>query len=134
MYSIFSRFLVGVSTRSVSYETLVSVDRQLMEINYFAPVILTKILLPTWIKETQVGKGTRKWIVVISSIQGLVAIPFRAAYAASKHAAHGFFGSLRSEVAQFGIQVSMICPGYIRTQLSRNAITANGSVHGQLDG
>ncbi|MBN3301812.1 DRS7B reductase, partial [Amia calva] len=72
-------------------------------------------------------------IVVISSVQGKIAIPFRSAYAASKHATQAFFDCLRAEVEQYGIGVSIFSPGYIRTNLSLNAVTGDGSKHGVLD-
>ena len=69
-------------------------------------------------------------IVVISSIQGLLAVPERTAYTASKHAVQGYFDSLRVEVAQFSIFVTVISPGYINTNLSMNAITSTGEIYG----
>ena len=60
-------------------------------------------------------------------------IPFRSAYAASKHALHGFFDSLRHEVTQFGVSVTLCCPGYIQTNLSLNAVRGDGSSYGKMD-
>ena len=65
--------------------------------------------------------------MVISSVRGKVGTPLRSAYAASKHALHGFFGCLRSEVTKEGLVVTMICPGFIATNVSKNALTADGS-------
>ncbi|CAI8008624.1 Dehydrogenase/reductase SDR family protein 7-like, partial [Geodia barretti] len=53
--------------------------------------------------------------------------------AASKHALHGYFDSLRCELGPRGVRVSTVCPGYIRTQLSLNALAPDGSKHGVLD-
>ncbi|PNJ03317.1 DHRS7B isoform 1 [Pongo abelii] len=69
-------------------------------------------------------------IVAISSIQGKISIPFRSAYAASKHATQAFFDCLRAEMEQYEIEVTVISPGYIHTNLSVNAITADGSRYG----
>lgn len=69
-------------------------------------------------------------IVVVSSVQGLIGIPNRSAYAASKHALQGFFDCLRSEVGRHNIKVTVISPGYIRTKLSINALTGDGSQYG----
>lgn len=69
-------------------------------------------------------------IVFVSSVQGRIAIPQRAAYAASKHACQAFADVLRAEVAQHNINVSVISPGYIQTALSMNALTGSGGKHG----
>jgi short-subunit dehydrogenase len=71
--------------------------------------------------------------VPISSVIGYVGIPTRSAYSASKHALHGFFDALRAENAKDGIRVTIVCPGYIRTKVSENALRADGSRHGKLD-
>uniref|UniRef100_A0A672L702 Dehydrogenase/reductase SDR family member 7B n=1 Tax=Sinocyclocheilus grahami TaxID=75366 RepID=A0A672L702_SINGR len=69
-------------------------------------------------------------IVVISSVQGKISIPYRSAYSASKHATQAYFDCLRAEVEQLGLAVSVISPGYIRTNLSINAVTGDGSNYG----
>lgn len=65
-------------------------------------------------------------IVAISSVQGLIGIPYRSAYAASKHALQVFHDILRAEVAEHNIKVTVISPGYIKTNLSLNALTGDG--------
>ena len=117
----------GISQRSLARETDLSVDRQLMAVNYFGTIALTKALLPHFLKQ---GGGH---FVVISSLVGKFGSPYRSSYAASKHALHGYFDSLRAEEAQNGIRVSIICPGFIRTQISINALTADGSKLGEMD-
>ncbi|XP_016117829.1 dehydrogenase/reductase SDR family member 7B-like, partial [Sinocyclocheilus grahami] len=72
-------------------------------------------------------------IVVISSVQGKISIPYRSAYSASKHATQAYFDCLRAEVEQLGLAVSVISPGYIRTNLSINAVTGDGSNYGVMD-
>lgn len=72
-------------------------------------------------------------IVQISSVQGLVGLPERSAYAASKHALQAFSDSLRAEVAEFNINVTVVSPGYIKTKLSVNAVTGSGTAYGQMD-
>uniref|UniRef100_A0A8C5RTJ3 Dehydrogenase/reductase SDR family member 7B n=2 Tax=Laticauda laticaudata TaxID=8630 RepID=A0A8C5RTJ3_LATLA len=117
----------GISYRGTITETVIEVDRKVMETNYFGPVALTKALLPAMIKRR---KGH---IVTISSVQGKISIPFRSAYAASKHATQAFFDCLRAEVERFNIEVTVVCPGYIQTNLSLNAITSDGSQYGVMD-
>ncbi len=117
----------GVSQRGTAAETAITIDRQIMEINYFSAVALTKAVLPTMIAQK------RGHIVVISSLSGKLSTPRRSAYAASKHALHGFFNAVRTEVQEEHIQVTLVCPGYVRTNLSQHALTGDGSAHGQLD-
>ncbi|KAM9372680.1 dehydrogenase/reductase SDR family member 7B [Phaethornis superciliosus] len=117
----------GISFRGTVVDTRLDVDKKVMETNYFGPVALTKALLPSMIKRRQ------GHIVAISSVQGKISIPFRSAYAASKHATQAFFDCLRAEVEQYDIDVTVISPGYIQTNLSLNAVTADGSRYGVMD-
>ncbi|XP_073345114.1 dehydrogenase/reductase (SDR family) member 7Cb isoform X1 [Pagrus major] len=89
--------------QSVSLE----VDRNIMDINYFGPSTLAKGVLPTMISRRS------GHIVLVNSIQGRLAVPFRSSYAASKHAAQAFFDCLRAEVEEYGIVVSTISHTFI---------------------
>lgn len=117
----------GVSQRSTVVETNLAVQRRIMEINYFGAIALTQAVLP--------GMLARKsgHLVVISSLSGKISTPRRSAYAASKHALHGFFDALRAEVYQDGVRVTIVCPGYTQTNLSLHALTGDGGAHGQMD-
>lgn len=115
----------GVSQRARVRETDFEVDRQIMAVNYLGPVALTKALLPHFLEQ----RGGH--FVVISSILGKVSVPGRSAYAASKHALHGFFDSLRAEVYDDNIRVTVICPGYVHTNLPINALKGDGSRYQQ---
>lgn len=117
----------GISQRSLVADTDLSVDRQIMEVNFFGTVALTKAVLP-WLKEQGGGR-----FVVITSLVGELPTPLRSAYSASKHALHGFFESLRAEEYDQGIRVTLVMPGFIRTQVSINALTADGSRQGTMD-
>jgi len=117
----------GISQRSLAAETRLEVDRRIMEVNYFGVISLTKAVLPFMLQR---GRGH---LVVISSLLGKFGIPLRSAYCASKHALHGFFDSLRAEVHDQGIAVTLICPGWVRTEVSIHALRADGSEHGQMD-
>jgi dehydrogenase/reductase SDR family protein 7B len=117
----------GVSQRSLVAETDLATDRAIMEINYFGTIALTKAVLPSMLAR---GAGH---FVPISSVIGYVGVPLRSAYAASKHALHGFFNTLRAETHKEGIRVTIVCPGYIRTKVSENALRGDGTPHGQLD-
>ena len=120
----------GISQRSFARDTLLEVDRRIMEVNYFGAVALTKFILPHFLK-----RGTGHFVTV-SSITGFFGTPYRSGYAASKHALHGFFDSLRAELwkdVADGITVTMICPGFIRTALTLSAVTGDGSPLGKMD-
>jgi short-subunit dehydrogenase len=118
----------GVALRSLAADTTMDVDRHIMEVNYFAPVMMTKELLPSMISR---GSGH---FVVVSSLSALYGVPRTSAYAASKHALHGFFETLRSETFGLGIRTTIVVPGFVRTDIARHALSGDGSQHGrQLD-
>ncbi len=117
----------GISQRSLIKDTQLEVDRKLMEVNYFGTVALTKALLPHFMERRQGQFG------VVTSLVGKFGSPFRSSYAGAKHALHGFFDTLRAEHHQDGIAVTLICPGFIRTQVSINAVTGDGSPLGEMD-
>lgn len=110
----------GISSRALAIESPIEIDRKVMDIDYFSVVALTKAVLPHMISQKS------GHIVVTSSVVGKIGTPLRSAYAAAKHALHGFFDSIRQEVADDGINITMVCPGYIRTLISVNAITPSG--------
>jgi short-subunit dehydrogenase len=117
----------GMSQRSLTAETPLEIDRKIMEINFFGTIALTKSVLPYMIKQNS------GHIIAMSSIAGKFGFYFRSAYAASKHALHGFFESLRMEVQHNNIKVLIVCPGKIKTNISINAITGNGGKHNKMD-
>jgi short-subunit dehydrogenase len=117
----------GISQRSLVKDTVMAVYRRLMEVNFMGTVHLTKLLLPRML-ERKSGH-----FVVVTSVVGKIGTPVRSGYAASKHALHGFFDSLRAEVCHSGLKVTIVCPGYVRTNLSLNALKADGALHNQMD-
>ncbi|UZD23652.1 SDR family oxidoreductase [Algoriphagus halophytocola] len=117
----------GISQRSLIRETSLEIDRKIMEVNFFGTVALTKELLPHFIQRQSGQFG------VISSLVGKFGSPFRSSYAASKHALHGFFESLREEHYRDNIAVTMLCPGFIKTNVSKNALTADGTPLNEMD-
>lgn len=117
----------GLSVRSACLDTVDDVDIKLMMVNYFGTIKLTKSLLPSMIAR-KTGR-----IVCIGSVQGKFALPNRSAYSASKHALQAFCDSLRAELHDKNIHVTLISPGYIKTNLSRNALTGSGMAYGKLD-
>lgn len=117
----------GYSQRAEAMETSIEIDRQLMEVNYFSYVNLTKAVLP-YMKRQKSGQ-----VIVISSIAGKFGFYLRSSYSAAKHALHGFFDSLRLETEKFGIKTLIVCPGKIKTNVSHNAVTASGNKHAEMD-
>ena len=117
----------GISQRSLATETHISVDKKIMEVNYVGTIALTKALLPHFIENK---KGH---FAVTTSMVGLIGTPLRSSYAASKHALHGFFDSLRAEVYDDNIAVTLICPGFVSTNISMNALTGDGTSQQKMD-
>jgi|SRR5699024_3225035 len=116
----------GISQRSLAVDTDMDVIRHVMEVNFFGTVALTKAVLPSMI-ERQSGH-----IVVTSSVMGKFGTRLRTTYASSKHALHGYFDSLRQEMHAHNINVSLVCPGYIKTDITRNALEGDGSKHNKM--
>lgn len=117
----------GLSQRATAYETEMAIDRKIMEINYFGNIAIAKAILP-YMRKQNGGN-----IIVISSIAGKFGFFLRSAYSASKHALHGFYESLRLEEEINNIQINIICPGKINTDISKNALTQSGEKHGKMD-
>jgi short-subunit dehydrogenase len=117
----------GISQRGMMKDTPVFIDRQVMELNFMSVIELTKAVLP------QMFKQNSGYFVVTSSIAGKVGTPMRSAYCASKHALHGYFDALRAELWPQNIGVSLICPGYIKTNISLNAVGSHGEKFGKMD-
>lgn len=117
----------GISQRGGVLESDLSVFQKIININLMGVVALTKAVLPQMIKQNA------GHIVVTSSLSGKLGSPKRSGYCASKHALHGFFDALRAEVYENKIKVTMICPGYIQTDISVNAIGVDGNKHGKMD-
>ncbi|BES69514.1 SDR family NAD(P)-dependent oxidoreductase [Marinobacter nanhaiticus D15-8W] len=117
----------GVSQRSLCKDTDMAVYRKLMDVDVMGQIALTKAVLPHML-ERRDGH-----IAVTASVAGKVGVPQRTGYCAAKHAVMGFFDALRAEVEDDGIHVSTIVPGFIRTDISRNALAADGKAFGKVD-
>ena len=117
----------GISQRSPIIETSIEVDKKLMEIDYLGTVALSKALLPHFVANKS------GHYVVVSSLMGKFASSYRSAYCGAKHALHGFFDALRLEHDKDNVKVTMICPGFVNTNVARNALTADGSKQGYQD-
>jgi dehydrogenase/reductase SDR family protein 7B len=117
----------GISQRSLALETTLETEKRIMTIDFWGTAVLSKAILPKMI-ENKSGQ-----IVCVTSLVGKFGTKYRSTYAAAKHALHGYFDSLRSEVYDKNIFITMVCPGFIKTNVSLNAMTANGSAQGTMD-
>ncbi len=118
----------GVSQRSLAVDTDFDVYRRIMEVDFFAPVRLTQLVLPSMVER---HSGA---IVVISSVAGKIGAPLRTAYCAAKHALFGFYDALRTEVEKaYGIGVHLVAPGSVRTNVAVNALEGDGARRGRSD-
>jgi short-subunit dehydrogenase len=101
-----------------------SIFETLMRVNYLGPVHLTSQALPHL-------KQSKGLIVAVASLAGLTGVPERSGYAASKHAMIGFFDSLRIELAGSGVDVSVIAPDFVVTEIHKRAIGPDGQPLGE---
>ena len=117
----------GVSQRALAEDTDLAVDRRIMEIDYFGPIALTKAVLPHMIAQKS------GHLVVTSSVAGKYGVPMRSAYAAAKHALHGYFDTLRVEIKRHHIDVTLLVIAGVKSNVSVKALTADGSEFGKED-
>lgn len=117
----------GISQRSLALDTTLKTEQRVMTIDFWGTTVLSKAILPKMI-ENSGGQ-----IVCVTSLVGKFGTKYRSSYAAAKHALHGYFDSLRSEVCDKNIVITMVCPGFIKTNVSLNAVTGDGSAQGTMD-
>lgn len=109
----------GISHRSAFAGTDPAVIRRVMEVNFFGAVHCTRAALPHL-------RSSRGAIVAVSSVAGYTPLSARTGYAASKHALHGFYDSLRTELADDGVDVTLVCPSFVATGIGANALGGDG--------
>lgn len=117
----------GISQRSAAVDTEMQVYRQIIELDLTAQIAAAQALLPH-----MVGRKSGQ-LVFISSIAGKVGVPMRTAYCAAKFGLIGYADALRAELSQSGVDVHVVCPGSVATNVSRNALKADGSPRGRSD-
>jgi len=117
----------GIGQRGTVKDSGMEIERRVMEVNFFGKTSFTHVVLPHFL-EQDAGQ-----IIVTSSIMGSISTPRRATYSASKHALHGYYESLRAELFKTGISITMLCAGYIRTEISRHALQPTGDEFGEMD-
>jgi NAD(P)-dependent dehydrogenase (short-subunit alcohol dehydrogenase family) len=111
----------GVTHRSAFARTQTEVIRRVMAVNFFGAMHCTHAALEQLITR----RGT---VIAISSVAGFAPLIARTGYAASKHALHGFFNSLRSEIEPLGVNVMVVCPSFIQTGIEKNALAGDGNL------
>lgn len=109
----------GIAHRSALAETRLEVIRRVMDVNFFGAVHCTQAALA----DLRMQRGL---VIAVSSVAGFSPLIGRTGYAASKHALHGFFDSLRAEVARDGVDVLLVCPAFIETGIDRAALGGDG--------
>ena len=117
----------GISQRSLAVDSAFAVYERIVAVDLLAPIALTQTLLPRMVAS---GRGR---LAFVSSIAGKVGVPMRTGYCAAKHGLIGYADALRAETAHLGLSVHVLVPGSIRTEVSRNALTADGSARGASD-
>ncbi len=117
----------GLSQRSLAKDTAWQVDQKLLNTNVLGTIALTKAVLPYFFRQ-KAGH-----FVTVTSLVGKFGSPMRSGYSAAKHALHGFFDSLRAELTDQNIFVTLVCPGFVQTNVSVNAITGDGSKQNTMD-
>ena len=117
----------GISQRALIVDTTAQTDRKLFEVDYFAQINLTRQALPLLLAD---GGGK---VVFVSSVAGLVGTQYRGSYSAAKAALHLWANSLRAELFDQGLTVATIFPGFVKTDVSVNALTGDGSALGTMD-
>jgi short-subunit dehydrogenase len=118
----------GISQRALAKDTNFEVDKKLIDVNLLGTIALSKALLPHFLHRKS------GHFVVITSMMGKFGAPMRSSYAAAKHGLHGFFDTLRAESWRENVKVTLVCPGFVKTNISINALTADGSAQGKMDG
>lgn len=114
----------GITHRSPFVDTDLAVLRRVLEVNYFGALNCTKPALPSLIERQGI-------IVVMSSVAGIAPLDWRTGCSASKHALHGTFETLRSELRDTGVDVLMVCPSFIATGIRSSAMDNDGSKVGR---
>lgn len=117
----------GISQRSLCIDTDMDTYRRLFEVDVFGQIALTKQVLPIMIEQKS------GHMAVTASVAGKIGVKQRTGYCAAKHAMMGFFDALRAEVAEHGIKVTTITPGFIRTNIAKYALKGDGTEFNKVD-
>jgi len=114
----------GISQRARATQASFESEKHIMQVNFFGPVYLTKLLFPHF--------APKAGIIITSSVVGLFGFPTRSTYSASKHALHGYFNTMAIEEREC-LRITIACPGRINTPISYSAVTGEGVAYGLMD-
>ncbi|WP_367899066.1 SDR family oxidoreductase [Leptospira sp. WS58.C1] len=117
----------GISQRSLAHETSIHAYESILKVNFLGNIALTLALLPHFRKRRE------GYVISISSVAGKFGVPLRSGYSASKSALTGFYESIRAENKNVNLKVLLVYPGFVKTKISENAISGNGTKHGKMD-
>lgn len=117
----------GVGQRGGALETDPAAARTVVEVDFWGAVGLTRAVVPSMLDR---GRGQ---VVAVTGVLGKFGAPRRAFYSAAKHALHGWFDSLREETLGRGLEITLLVPGWVRTEISERALEADGRPHGAMD-
>lgn len=117
----------GISQRGEAMQTTTELERKIFDINYFGNILLSKLVMEKMLEQHS------GHLVITSSLLGKWGFHLRSSYAATKHALHGYYDSMRMEVEKKGIAITLILPGFIKTEISRNAVNEKGEATGEMD-
>jgi len=117
----------GIGQRGKALNTELSVTRRIMDVNFTGTVSLARLVAQSMASR---GKGQ---LVVISSVLGQVSIQGSSAYSASKFALHGYFEAMRAELHSKGVGITLVCPGYINSEITLHSLKPDGSTFGVMD-
>jgi short-subunit dehydrogenase len=118
----------GISQRAKALDSSFETDKKVFRINFLSNILLSKIIARKMIDSGRIGQ-----LVITSSLLGKWGFHERSAYAASKHALHGYYESMRMEYESIGLKISILMPGFIATEISKHALDANGKPTGEMD-
>lgn len=117
----------GLGQRGLALETDAAIARRIFEIDFWGAVELTRAIVPGMVAA---GRGQ---VVVVTGVLGKFGAPRRSVYSAAKHALHGWFDSLREELLGTGVEITLLVPGWVKTEISEHALEADGREHGAMD-
>lgn len=117
----------GVGMRGTALDTKLDVARKIFDVDFWGAVELTRGVMPAMLARRS-GQ-----IVLLTGVLGKFGAPRRSYYSAAKHALHGWGESLREETLGSGVEVTFLVPGWVRTDISEQALENDGQPHGRMD-
>jgi dehydrogenase/reductase SDR family member 7 len=110
----------GRTQRALAMDTPIRETRDLFELNYFSYINLAKLVVPTMTSRKSGGQ-----VIILSSIAGKLGTPIASSYSSTKYALHGYFDALRAEVHTKNVNIQLVCPGPVKSEISQNAIRSS---------